>query len=74
MDKLLGSLFGWLDGSKTVIGMIAAVATFVLLVCNQLGDGFQFTDVEPVLAGFSALMLALGLGHKAIKIETTLKK
>lgn len=67
-------IFGFLSGYKTLIGLVGAVASFVLLVCNQLVDGFQFADVEIILAGFSALMVALGLGHKAIKIENALKK
>lgn len=71
---MLGKMFGWINGLKTILGMIAAVATFILLVCNKLGDGFQYADVDIILAGFSAMMLALGLGHKAIKIEDSLKK
>lgn len=70
----MNKLFGFLDGYKTVIGIIGSIAAFVVLVCNQLGDGFQFTDVQTILTGFSALMVAIGLGHKAAKIEELLKK
>lgn len=67
-------MLDWLNGYKTIIGTVGAVATFVLVVTNSLQDGFQFADVEVILAGFSALMIAIGLGHKAAKIEDLLKK
>ena len=74
----MGQLFGWidklLDGKKTLLGIIAGIATFVLLVTNTLTDGFQMADLQTILGGFSALMVAIGLGHKAEKIETALKK
>lgn len=80
MEKLpfIGSIIEFvnkqLNGFKTVIGIIAGVATFILLVCNQLSDGFQVADVEVIAGGFSALMVAIGLTHKAQKIENALKK
>lgn len=67
-------ILNFLKGYKSIIGCIGAVAAFIVLVCNQLGDGFQFSDVEAILAGFSALMLALGLTAKAAAIENALKK
>lgn len=63
-----------LDGKKTAIGIVAAIATFVLVVTNALGDGFQIADLNIILGGFSALMVAIGLKHKAEKIETAIKK
>jgi len=70
----MGSIANWFDGKKTVIGILGAVATFVLVVTNSLQDGFQFADVNVILGGFSALMIAIGLGHKAEKILNVLKK
>ena len=74
----MGALFTWInkffDGKKTIIGKIGATAAFITLVANQLSDGFQMADYEPILIGFSALMLAIGLGHKVEKIEALLKK
>ena len=74
----MGNIFGWIDqmlnGKKTVIGVIGAVATFVLVVTQSLADGFQSGDLNIIIGGFSALMIAIGLGHKAEKIETALKK
>lgn len=67
-------ILGFLKGYKSVIGCIGAIAAFVTLVCTQLGDGFQMTDIEPILVGFSAMMLALGLTGKAIDIQNSLKK
>lgn len=67
-------LLNLLKGKKSVIGCIGAIATFVVVFCNQLGDGFQFSDVQTILAGFSALMLALGLTGKAVDIQNALKK
>lgn len=67
-------ILGFLKGYKSIIGCIGAIAAFVLLCTNQLSDGFQFSDVEALLTGFSALMLALGLTGKAIEIQTALKK
>ena len=67
-------MFNWLSGYKTIIGIIGAIATFVLVITNVLSDGFQFTDFEVIIGGFSALMIAIGLGHKASKILDALKK
>jgi hypothetical protein len=67
-------ILNMLKGYKSIIGCVAAIATFVLLVCNQLADGFQFSDVQNIMGGFSALMLALGLTGKAIDIQNSLKK
>lgn len=62
-------LLGFLKGYKSIIGCIGAVAAFIVLVCNQLGDGFQFQDVETILAGFSAMMLAIGWTGKLVNLE-----
>lgn len=67
-------ILNFLKGYKSVIGCIGAIAAFITLVCAQLGDGFQISDVEPILVGFSAMMLALGLTGKAIDIQNALKK
>lgn len=67
-------MFDFLKGYKSIIGTVGAIATFILLTCNQLADGFQFADVEVIMAGFSAMMLAIGLTGKAIAIENSLKK
>ena len=70
----MNKLFGWLSGYKTIIGIVSGIATFILLVCNSLADGLQSSDFEVIIGGFSVLMVAIGLGHKALKIETLLKK
>lgn len=67
-------MFNFGNGAKTIIGIIGAVATFIVVVTGKLSDGFQLADIEVILGAFSALMLAVGLGHKAIKIENLLKK
>ena len=67
-------LTNWIGNGKTLLGFIGGIATFVLVVVNTLQDGFQFSDVEVIIAGFSALMIVLGLGHKAEKILEALKK
>jgi hypothetical protein len=56
-------------GSRSIIGLVGAVATFIVLVCNQLGDGFQVSDLQSLLAGFSALMLAIGWTGKLVGME-----
>ena len=56
-------------GSRSIIGLVGAVATFVVLVCNQLSDGFQLSDAQSILAGFSALMLAIGWTGKLAGME-----
>lgn len=56
-------------GTRSIIGLVGAVATFVVLICNQLSDGFQLTDVQNILAGFSALMLAIGWTGKLAGLE-----
>lgn len=60
-----------LNGKKTIIGIISGVATFVLVVTGVLENGFQIADLEVIFGGFSALMVAIGLGHK---LEKLLKK
>lgn len=70
----MGAIANWFNGKKTVLGILSGTATFVLVVTSALQDGFQFTDVEVILGGFSALMIAIGLGHKAEKIIEALKK
>lgn len=70
----MGAIGAWFDGKKTIIGIVGAVATFVLVVTNTLQDGFQFADIHTILGGFSVLMIAIGLGHKAEKILEAVKK
>ena len=67
-------MFDFLKGYKSIIGCIGAVATFIVVVCTALADGFQMGDVAVIMGGFSALMLALGLTGKAIEIQNALKK
>ena len=56
-------------GSRSIIGIVGAVATFVVLVCNQFADGIQLSDIQNILAGFSALMLAIGWTGKLAGLE-----
>lgn len=67
-------LFGFLKGYKSIIGCVGSVATFVALVCTRLSDGFQLQDIEVIMAGFSALMLALGWTGKLMNMEKTVVK
>ena len=67
-------MFNWANGYKTVSGIAAGIAAFSLVVTKSLSDGFQFTDVEVILAGVSALLIAIGLGSKAERILAALKK
>ena len=67
-------MFNFLKGYKSIIGCIGAIATFIVVVCTALIDGFQMGDVAVIVGGFSALMLALGLTGKAIAIQNALKK
>jgi len=74
IGAILAGINRQLDGFKTTIGIIGGVATFVLVVVNVLQDGLQTDDVQVIMAGFSVLMIAIGLGHKAKKIEDAIKK
>jgi len=67
-------MFGFLKGYRSIIGCIGAVASFIALVATQLIDGFQLTDVQVILAGFSALALAIGWTGKLTNLEETVKK
>jgi ABC-type Co2+ transport system permease subunit len=67
-------LFNFAKGYKSVIGCIAAVATFVTVVCTALADGFQLGDAAVIMGGFSALMLAIGWTSKLAGIEEASKK
>lgn len=70
----MGAIGAWFDGKKTLIGVISGVAAFVLVVTGTLQDGFQIVDLKIILEGFGALMIAIGLGHKAEKILDAIKK
>jgi hypothetical protein len=67
-------LFSFLKGYKSIIGCIGAVATFVVLVCTALADGFQLGDATVIMGGFSAMMLAIGWTGKLAGMETAVKK
>ena len=70
----MGILNTWLGKGKTLLGVIGAIATFVLVVVNSLQNGFQFDDIQTIIGGASVLMIAIGLGHKAEKILSALGK
>lgn len=63
-----------LNGYKTKLGMIGATAAFVTLIVGLLNDGIQLSDWQGFITGLSAWLLAVGLGHKAAKIESSLGK
>lgn len=71
-------IFDWinkfLDGKKTAIGLIGATATLLSLIVENIMDGFTYNDVQVIVGAFSAYMVAIGLGHKAAKIEEMAKK
>ena len=67
-------MFNWANGYKSIIGIVAGIAAFSLVITKALSDGFQFADVEVILAGLSALLIAIGLGGKAERILSALKK
>lgn len=62
-------ILGFLKGYKSVIGCVGAIATFIVVVCTALADGFQMGDTTVILAGFSAMMLALGWTGKLQNME-----
>ncbi len=70
----MGFLTKYLGNGKTLLGWIGGIATFILIVVKSLQDGFQFGDLEIIIGGFSALLVTLGLGHKAERIIEALKK
>ena len=70
----MGKLTEWLGSGKTLLGFLGAFATLILVVVNTLNDGFQWGDIQTIGAGISALLVTIGLGHKAEKILTALKK
>ena len=74
MGALFSAVDKFLNGKKTALGTISGIATFVLVVTQVLADGFQFADLNIIMGGFSALMIAIGLGHKAKKVEDLIKK
>lgn len=56
-------------GSRSIIGLVGAVATFIVVVTTALSDGFQLADATIILGGFSALMLAIGWTGKLAGLE-----
>lgn len=67
-------MLNFLKGYKSKIGCVGAIATFIALVSSQLVDGFQLSDAQPIMLGFSALMLAIGWTGKLVGMEKTVKK
>lgn len=63
-----------LNGYKTQLGMVGATVAFIGVVVGLLQDGVSLADWQPFITAVSAWLLAIGLGHKAQKIETALKK
>ena len=71
----MGKINEWLGSGKTLLGFIGGVATFVLVVVTALSDGLQWqADLQTIGAGLSALLVVLGLAHKAERILGFLKK
>ena len=64
----------WLDGKKTWLGLVGATATLLLVLVEAIGDGIQTSDFQILIGAVSAWLVAVGLGHKASKIEAILKK
>ena len=67
-------MLNWANGYKTIAGIVAGVATFLLVVINALNDGFQQADFQVILGGVSALLVTIGLASKAERILSFLKK
>lgn len=67
-DFIIKPINEFLNGKKTLIGIIGGVATFILVVVNALSNGFQPDDMQVISGGFSALMIAIGITHKVEKI------
>ena len=64
----------FLDGKKSIIGMIGATATFVAAIVAIVADGVVVEDFALMGAAFSAWSVVMGFGHKLKKIEAFLKK
>lgn len=62
------SINKWLDGKRTIIAGVAGLGAFLTVVANQLADGFQTTDLQPILIAFSAAMTIFGFGGKLQKL------
>ena len=67
-------MFNWANGYKTVAGIVSGIAAFVVVVADALKDGFAIGDIKVILAGASALLIAIGLGSKAQRLLDALKK
>lgn len=74
LDFIFNPINKVLDGKKTVLGLIGATATLVLVIVDALKDGLSSGDVQVLVGAVSAWLVAVGLGHKASKIENLLKK
>lgn len=70
---MLDGVNKWLNGKKMFLGGIAAVGVFLTVVANQLQDGIQVSDAQPILISLSAVLLAFGLGGKLQKLIDALK-
>jgi hypothetical protein len=70
---MLSGINKWLDGKKTLLGGVAAFGVFLTVVANQLQDGIQMADAQPILIAASAVLLAFGLGGKLQKLIDALK-
>ena len=59
-------------GKKTIIAGIGATGAFLTVLANQLQDGFQVGDLQPILIAFAAAMAIFGFGGKLQKIINAL--
>lgn len=70
---MIGAINRWLDGKKMFLGGVAATGVFLTVVANQLQDGLQVADAQPILLALSGVLLAFGLGGKLQKLIDALK-
>ena len=56
-------------GWRSIVGIVGAIATFIVVIANALADGIQTCDIQIILGGFSALMLAIGWTGKLANLE-----
>lgn len=64
-----------MEGWKTKLGGVGAVLTGIgLIIAGVLADPMDGTKIIEGIAAISAGFVALGLGHKADKLKTEVKR
>ncbi len=67
-NNMFDAINKFLDGKKTLLAGIAGFGVFLTSITTQLSDGFQASDIQPILVAFMVFMAIFGIGGKLQKL------